>query len=308
MNPVGAALLGAAAGAGALLAWRGAFPRPAPLGAVLGDLARPRRSMADADDFSPPRLAWRDRLSRLALRWALTGDSVELRQRLHIAGRTMEAHAFDKLVGAAGGLVLPLVFALVLLAGGIGVPVTPVAVAAVALAVVGFFLPDRSLREQVARRRMDFRHALSSYLDLVSIVLAGGGGVETALVSAAESGGGFAFGEIRGALHRARLTKRSPWDGLEDLGANLGIEELRELAASVRLAGQDGARVRQSVAAKADSLRGHQAAEVEARAEAATERMVVPVIFLVLGLMLFVGYGAVSAITEGGSAAVVAGR
>ncbi|HEV2810381.1 MAG TPA: hypothetical protein VGV93_08310, partial [Acidimicrobiales bacterium] len=62
------------------------------------------------------------------------------------------------------------------------------------------------------------------------------------------------------------------------------------------------------VAAKADSLRGHQMAEVEARAEAASERMLVPVILLVLGLILFVGFGAVSVITEGGAATVASSQ
>ena len=42
--------------------------------------------------------------------------------------------------------------------------------------------------------------ALSSYLDLVDVVLAGGAGIETALEAAAEAGDGWAFAEIRGAL------------------------------------------------------------------------------------------------------------
>ncbi|MGI8709692.1 MAG: type II secretion system F family protein [Acidimicrobiales bacterium] len=307
MSPALAMLLGGLAGAGALLAWRGAFPRPAPLASVLVDLSRPRPSMADRRSAPPMATAsWRERLSRAGMRWAVTSsDDVELRRRLRVAGRTIEQHAFDKVLGASVGLFFPPLFALVLAAGGVAVAPVGVTLAAAALAAAGFFYPALPLRDKVEERRLAFRHALSSYLDLVTIVLAGGGGVETALVSAAEAGGGFAFVEIRGALGRARLTKRSPWDGLDELGEELGVEELRQLAASVRLAGQDGARVRNSVAAKADALRGHQAAQVEARAEAATERMLVPVIFLTLGLILFVGFGAVSAITDGGATSAV---
>jgi tight adherence protein C len=307
VSPALAMLLGGLAGAGALLAWRGAFPRPAPLASLLVDLGRPRPSMADQRS-APPMAAssWRERLSRVGMRWAVaSAEDVELRRCLRVAGRTIEQHAFDKVLGASVGLLFPPLFALVLAAGGVGVPPVGVALVAAALAAAGFFYPALPLRDKVEERRMAFRHALSSYLDLVTIVLAGGGGVETALVSAAEAGGGFAFGEIRGALGKARLTKRSPWDGLDELGEELGVEELRQLAASVRLAGQDGARVRNSVAAKADALRGHQAAQVEARAEAATERMLVPVIFLTLGLILFVGFGAVSAITDGGATSAV---
>ncbi|CAN5780316.1 hypothetical protein BH24ACT2_BH24ACT2_17030 [soil metagenome] len=304
MNPALAMLVGGLAGAGALFAWRGAFPRPTPLAGVLGDLGRPRPSMAEQRSAAAlGATSWREHLSRVGMRWAVaSADDVELRRSLRVAGRTIEQHAFDKVLGGTVGLVFPPLFALVLAAGGVAVPPVGVTLAAAALAAAGFFYPALPLRDKVEARRMAFRHALSSYLDLVTIVLAGGGGVETALVSAAEAGGGFAFVEIREALERARLTKRSPWDGLDELGEELGVEELRQLAASVRLAGQDGARVRQSVAAKADALRGHQAAQMEARAEAATERMLVPVIFLTLGLVLFVGFGAVSAITDGGGA------
>ena len=56
----------------------------------------------------------------------------------------------------------------------------------------------------------------------------------------------------------------------------LGINELAELAASVSLAGSHGARIRPP-RREGRHLRGHQVAETEAAAEAATERMTVPV-------------------------------
>lgn len=308
MSPALAMFLGGLGGLGLVLAWRGAFPRPVPLAEVFAQLGRARPSMADAQvGLDTGDGGWRSRFSRLGMAWVAVGsDSQELGQRLRLAGRTAEQHAFEKVLGAVAGVALPAVLGLMLAAGGIAVPPAGVALAAAALGAVGFLFPEAPLRERVEQRRLAFRHAFSSYLDLVTIVLAGGGGVETALVSAAESGGGWAFAEINQALNRARLTKRSPWDGLDELGEQLGIEELRELASSVRLAGQDGARVRASVSAKADSLRGHQMAEVEARAEAASERMVVPVMLLVLGLILFIGFGAVSTITDGGATAVTA--
>jgi tight adherence protein C len=310
MSPALAMLLGGLAGLGLLIAWRGAFPRPVPLSEALADLGRPRPSMADADvALASGTGGWRARFSRVGLGWASAGrDTKEFAQRLRVAGTTPEQHAFEKVLGAVAGVSLPAVVGLMLAAGGIGVAPGAVALGSAVLGAAGFLYAEIPLRDRVEQRRLAFRHAFSSYLDLVTIVLAGGGGVETALVSAAESGGGWAFAEINQALNRARLTKRSPWDGLDDLGDELGIDELRELASSVRLAGQDGARVRASVAAKADSLRGHQMAEVEARAEAASERMLVPVILLVLGLILFVGFGAVSVITEGGAATVASSQ
>ena len=48
-------------------------------------------------------------------------------------------------------------------------------------------------RSKASERRRNFRHALGSFLDLVVISLAGGGGVESALTDASEIGRGWAF-------------------------------------------------------------------------------------------------------------------
>jgi hypothetical protein len=129
------------------------------------------------------------------------------------------------------------------------------------------------------------------------VILAGGGGLETALQAAANSGDGWAFSEIRGALQKARVSNRTPWETFDELGEELGVDELRELAASAQLAGSQGARIRASLAAKADSMRTHQTASIEAQGEVATEKMLLPVVALVVGMILFIGFGVVQAIT-----------
>ena len=157
---------------------------------------------------------------------------------------------------------------------------------------------DFLLRDEAERRRRAFRHALSSYLDLVNVLLAGGAGIETALHAAADAGDGWGYRTIRSELRRARLTGQSPWDTFAGLADRLGVTELAELAASVSLAGSHGARIRASLAAKADTLRGHQIAETEAAAEAATERMTVPVAVLLFGFLVFIAYPAIAQITS----------
>jgi Flp pilus assembly protein TadB len=205
------------------------------------------------------------------------------------------------MAGGLAGMFLPLVFAAVLAVGGVTVPAGWVAVLAVGLGIGGFVWPDLGLAERIERRRRDFRHSLSAYLDLVTIILAGGGGLETALQTSADLGEGWAFTEIRNALSRARLTNRTPWEVFDDLGTELGVDELRELAASAHLAGDQGARIRASLAAKADSMRAAQTAAIEAQAEAATEKMLLPVVTLVVGMILFIGFGVVQAISTPGT-------
>ena len=60
----------------------------------------------------------------------------------------------------------------------------------------------------------------------------------------------------------------------------------------MRLAGEQGARIKLSLAAKAAALRSHQMARIEADAQAATERMGLPTVLMFLGFMVLLGYPA----------------
>lgn len=285
-----ALLLGLAAGAGMWLIATALRPAPAPLATVLADLATPAPldDTLDADG------------SAIALLGRLGIDPGRVRRDLALAGRPPELWARDKLLGAVAGLGMPLTVWAILAALGIGLPPV-VAVLAVGCGAVGFLWPDLRLKEQVAQRRAGFQYALSAYLDLVNIILAGGGGIETALVAAAEAGDGWAFDELRRALHTAQRINQPLWTAFDDLGATLGVPELRELASSLGLAGSQGARIRASLAVKADTLRSRQIAQTEAAAEATTERMNVPTAVLLLGFLLFIVFPAVTVISGTGT-------
>jgi tight adherence protein C len=64
------------------------------------------------------------------------------------------------------------------------------------------------------------------------------------------------------------------------------------------LAGTEGARVRDSLAAKAAALRRHELAEAESAAAAATERMVLPIALLALGFVIFLLYPALTQVVD----------
>ena len=81
--------------------------------------------------------------------------------------------------------------------------------------------------------------------------------------------------------------------------SRFGVPELAELAATVALAGTEGAKVRASLSAKAVSLRVHELTEAETSAQAATERMSLPVVLLFAGFLIFVGYPAVEHVLTG---------
>ena len=142
------------------------------------------------------------------------------------------------------------------------------------------------------RARQTFAYALSSYLDLSSVLLAGGSGTETALIAAARTGDSWAFRMIRDAIEVARVERRPLWAALGDLGKQIGVVDLERVAGSMQLAGEQGARVRESLATQAEALRARQIAEIEASAQAATERMGVPTVLLFVGFIALLGYPA----------------
>lgn len=290
-------ILGAGIGAGVLLCVRALAPRPAPIESLLAGLDRRGQALTDSGSTGEAPSNHLGRVARQAIEAAGINMGAQ-RHDLELVDRSTERHALDKLLGGIAGLLVPNLAALALSTLGIGPPAGLVAVLSLGTAVLGFLMPDFLLRDEAEKRRRVFRHALSSYLDLVNVLLAGGAGIETALYAAADAGDGWGYQTIRSALRRARLTGQSPWDTFAVLADDLGINELAELAANVSLAGSHGARIRASLTAKADTLRGHQVAETEAAAEAATERMTIPVAVLLLGFLLFIAYPAVSQITS----------
>ncbi|MGH9210544.1 MAG: type II secretion system F family protein [Acidimicrobiales bacterium] len=215
---------------------------------------------------------------------------------LRVARRTVDQHVFAKLTACVGGGVLAGLIGLLFGLGPFAVLLGFVGASA------GFVLPELTLTGEAKDARKAFRHAYGAYLDLVNVMLAAGAGPEAALHSAADSGAGWVFGELRAALEGARRTRRSMADALSALGHELDISELRELSASVALLSNQGAKVRASLVAKADSMRAQQTSEAEAEAESATERMTLPVVVLLVGFLMFIGFPAVARMTEIGGA------
>jgi tight adherence protein C len=293
-----ALVLGAGLGVGlwALAVWL-LPPRPA-LGAVL---ARTTAPPAPTPILATEDTGWAARIGRpfIAPLRSLGLPGARLARDLAVIGRPVSTHLAEKATLAIAGLLAPVLLQLLLTAADLSLGIELPIVAGLVLAVTGFILPDLQARSGAAKLRSGFRHALSAYLDLVWITLAGGAGVDSALNDSVAIGRGWAFEQIRRALGTARLTRTTPWATLRQLGEELDVTELAELAASVSLAGTEGAKVRSSLAAKAGALRTHQITTAEGDATAATERMSLPVMLLFLGFLAFIAYPALTQVLSG---------
>ncbi|GAB3822299.1 type II secretion system F family protein [Kribbella italica] len=219
-----------------------------------------------------------------------------LRRDLAVMNQPFAAMLATKMFFALGALIfIPVVL---FAASYLGFPAPGAAPAVVTLAamVFAFFLPDLALRQEAEERRRDFRHVVGSFLDLVAMNLAGGRGLPEALMTASTIGDHWAMARIRQALANARLIGITPWDAMARLGEDLGVEELRDLASALALAGDEGAKIRASLLSRAASLRRKELADVEGKAGERSQSMLVAQLVMCAAFMLFLGYPAGAAI------------
>jgi tight adherence protein C len=265
---------GAITGLGVLLIVSGLVPARPSLTAALDAL---RRGPEPVDED----LGLRTRVLSAPLR-ALGLPRAGMRADLAVLERPVAGHLADQSIAVLAGLLLPpLVLAVVDSSGqafGASAPLWTSLLGAAG----GWWLAELTVHAEAQRRRDELRHALSAVLDLVVVALAGGAGLEQAIDDACTDTHGWAASP--------------PWQALGQLGEETGVVELQELAATMSLAGTEGARIRTSLTVRTATLRAHQAAALEAKANSATERMSMPVMLLAAGYMIFLLYPAVAGI------------
>jgi Flp pilus assembly protein TadB len=159
-------------------------------------------------------------------------------------------------------------------------------------AAAGAAAPRPSIRVDANKRRAEMREVVAVICDLAAVVVAAGEDVDGALVGAAGAGEGWAFDAIRRAL--PTVTRQGAWVAMAGLGERLGVDELIVLAQNMGLAEQKGAKVREALNAQAKTLREELASEVEAQAGSVTERMSFPMVMLLVGFLLVIGYPAIA--------------
>lgn len=290
--------LGVGCGAGLWALTVGLFPPRPSLGVLLDRVTGPPADLAGPE--SAGRGRWGRWERQLGAPWRVLGlPEAALVADLTLLQRPTATHLAVKTAAALAGLLAPALLTAVLIVVGADPGTAVPAAVSLAAAGIGFLVPDMLVRAQAKRLRAEFRHGLSAYLDLTWITLAGGAGVDSAVRDAAAVGHGWVFARLRAALDAAQLTRATPWASLRRLGDEVGVAELAELAATINLAGTEGARVRASLATKARALRTHELTRAEGEAHAATERLALPVTVLFAGFLIFIGYPAVDLVLAG---------
>ncbi len=228
----------------------------------------------------------------LARRWRVPS---EVLADLRLVRRTAEAHAAYLVAAATAGLFGPtLVIAIGQTLGVVSIGLLVPLIVALGAMLAAPVLVHVSMRSAAAEQRNDLRYQLSSYLDVVTMLLAGNVGNEGALRQAAQAGDGRLFVELRTRILVAETSNRSLVAALAQLGDDLELVELQQISASASLAASAGAPVAKSLAAKCATLRNALSAEQEADARVRTGKITVPLVGMSILIMASVIYPALN--------------
>jgi Flp pilus assembly protein TadB len=281
-------VVGALIGLGVFLMISELMPSGSRMDAALARLGQEAGPAAAA----PPAGQGRHRLGEWLARAApwLPTPSADLA----LLGQDRAEWLASKVMSGLLGLALPVLFSALLAVAGHPVSLSVPTGGALLLGGLLFFAPDLVTRVNAAEKRYDFRHALGSYLDLVGLERGAGAGPTEALEAAADIGTGWAFQRIGAALEGARRVGAAPWTALAGLAAETGVPELADLADIAEVAGQEGARILDTLAARATSMRTQQLAADRGKANSRGTTMVVPIVLLAIGFLILLVYPVLS--------------
>lgn len=284
-----AAFAGGIAVLGLIIALRGAFPEQENLRARLGEFSDLKNAQGPLEEET----SIFDQIA-LGLFNVMTGeDRASVDSDLLVTETSAQEFATEKFTYALGiGFLLPfMAFVLGIYRNGFGLLML-----GLVLGLVGYIYPDRELKDKAKARRAEFGRALNSWVTLVSIGISGGGGLNTAMADASAMGRGWVFRRLRLTLEEATLEQIPPWIALMQLANLVKVEPLEELAGALTLAGNSGARITDTLLARADSGRSKELSEVREEAEEQSTRMGVPVGIMMFILVAFIGYPAITSI------------
>ena len=269
------------------------IPADPELSTFLTNLSPTQSTTSSLQQVDPTGTGVTDRIGLWIMRTLPTGWLAPSRADLAMLRKPLHSFYGEKVTFGLVGLVLPLALsAIVAIIGGLTGFSLPlyIPIGASLLTAIGFsFIPDYNVRTDAADARKAFRQALAVYIDLVSMQRRGNAQPRQAMESAATIADSWVLQRLKEVLIRSRVTGDFPWDALTDLGNEIALSELVEIADIMRLAGDDQVAIYNQLRSKASAMRDALRAEDLADANAAGVRLWMPTV--ILGLIFIVILG-----------------
>jgi Flp pilus assembly protein TadB len=228
---------------------------------------------------------WRDQLA------ATTPNSA--RPDLALLGRTPEDFVVARLLWAAGGLV-----AAVMIGSFVKTPPLLLPLAIFAGAVGGWFVAVQELHDRATKRRRTLALALAAWTQMSALMIRAGIKDEQAMRRAAAAGDHWTFRMLASAMDRAVANHTELWAGLDELGAQTDVTEIRQLASELRLTETAGGTPTEALLAHADALRQDELANQLSAAKAVKLKQDLVLGALGIVLVLYVIYPTVRTLLD----------
>ena len=167
--------------------------------------------------------------------------------------------------------------------------------AAVGGVMAGFMLPGEFLRLMARRRKKSIQHALPNMLDLLTICVESGLGLDQAILHVARELGR-AHQEMSEELQminfETRAGKSRP-EALRNLASRTGVQDVKELTAVLIQADRFGTSVAQTLRTYSSHLRNQARQRAEEKAAQLSVKLVFPIFFFILPSLFVITVGPV---------------
>lgn len=208
-------------------------------------------------------------------------------RRLIVAGQPMKPPAFYTLALAVGALLGGL-YELLIFAVTEGRPAPLVVLFGPALAGIGVYLTMFWLSRRAKARQRAMLRGLPNSLDLLTICVEAGLGLDAAFHRVADKQAGPLVDEIRQMLREIGLGKARR-DALLDFAERTGLEDVNSFALAVVQAEQLGTSLAQTLRAQSQRLRTRRRQRAEQEARRAPVKMAFPLVFCLMpSLFIFI--------------------
>lgn len=239
-----------------------------------------------------------DLVTSLAERFGRMSGDVPLAD-LQVLGWSKRYWYQRRILFTAIGLIIGCVLALVLRLFVDFPLILVVPILGVLIAGIGILTADSDRSTKADLARDEIRLALTHFLEITSIMLAGGAGAETALEEAVIRGHGPGFRLFSREIAKAKEDPTmSAFSALRDLGQRLAVRELTEFGNVMILSSENAATVRQALDDKAALIifRDHEKRKSDALAR--NVAMSIPVVGMAGGFILWLVYAALAGLAN----------
>jgi len=209
-------------------------------------------------------------------------------RKLELAGRTskMDATVFITLEFIVGGIVGLVTFLLLRFLGN-NLSIGRIFLLTIAMALLGFFLPQYQLSRSITKRQKEIRKGLPDALDLLTICVEAGLSFDGAMAKVAEKWDNeisLAFARVIQEIQLGKLRR----EALRDMQANIGVSEMTSFVAAIIQSELLGVSMAKVLRVQADQMRVRRRQLAEEEAHKAPIKMLIPMAFIMFPSILII--------------------